>query len=44
VEAAIMILRIDDIIAAGAPKKEEKKGKKGEEGEEKEKKEETKFD
>ncbi|MCU7787226.1 thermosome subunit alpha [Pyrobaculum sp. 3827-6] len=42
VEAAIMILRIDDIIAAGAPKKEEKKGKKGEEGEEK--KEETKFD
>ncbi|AET32759.1 thermosome [Pyrobaculum ferrireducens] len=41
VEAAIMILRIDDIIAAGAPKKEEKKGKKGEEGEEKE---ETKFD
>ncbi|MGC8993905.1 MAG: thermosome subunit alpha, partial [Pyrobaculum sp.] len=32
VEAAIMILRIDDIIAAGAPKKEEKKGKKGEEG------------
>ncbi|MCC6021008.1 MAG: TCP-1/cpn60 chaperonin family protein [Thermoproteaceae archaeon] len=39
VEAAIMILRIDDIIAAGAPKKEEKKGKKG--GEE-EKEEETK--
>ncbi|MEM1787935.1 MAG: TCP-1/cpn60 chaperonin family protein, partial [Pyrobaculum sp.] len=32
-EAAIMILRIDDIIAAGAPKKEEKKGKKGEEEE-----------
>ncbi|AFA38457.1 MAG: thermosome subunit alpha [Pyrobaculum sp.] len=41
VEAAIMILRIDDIIAAGAPKKEEKKGKK-EEGEEE--KSETKFD
>ncbi|MFN7105733.1 MAG: thermosome subunit alpha [Pyrobaculum sp.] len=39
VEAAIMLLRIDDIIAAGAPKKEEKKGKEkeGEEGE-------TKFD
>jgi thermosome len=42
VEAAIMILRIDDIIAAGAPKKEEKKGKKG--GEEGEEKSETKFD
>jgi thermosome len=42
VEAAIMILRIDDIIAAGAPKKEEKKGKKG--GEEGEEKGETKFD
>ena len=42
VEAAIMILRIDDIIAAGAPKKEEKKGKKG--GEEGEDKGETKFD
>nr|WP_287069113.1 thermosome subunit alpha [Pyrobaculum sp.] len=43
VEAAIMILRIDDIIAAGAPKREEKgKKKEGEEGEEK--KEETKFD
>ena len=42
VEAAIMILRIDDIIAAGAPKREEKGKKKGEEGEEK--KEETKFD
>ncbi|MEZ0319237.1 MAG: thermosome subunit alpha [Pyrobaculum sp.] len=41
VEAAIMILRIDDIIAAGAAKKEEKKGKKG--GEEEEKGE-TKFD
>ncbi|MFN3804245.1 MAG: thermosome subunit alpha [Pyrobaculum sp.] len=42
VEAAIMLLRIDDIIAAGAPKKEEKKGKKEEkEGEEKS---ETKFD
>jgi thermosome len=39
VEAAIMILRIDDIIAAGAPKKEEKKGKKG--GEEEKKEEET---
>jgi len=35
-EAAIMVLRIDDIIAAGAPKKEEKKGeKKEEEGESK---------
>ena len=33
-EAAIMILRIDDIIAAGAPKKEEKGKKGGEEGEE----------
>jgi thermosome len=42
VEAAIMILRIDDIIAAGAPKKEEKKSKKG--GEEGEEKGETKFD
>ncbi len=42
VEAAIMILRIDDIIAAGAPKKEEKKGKKG--GEEGEEKGEAKFD
>jgi thermosome len=42
VEAAIMILRIDDIIAAGAPKKEDKKGKKG--GEEGEEKGETKFD
>jgi thermosome len=42
VEAAIMILRIDDIIAAGAPKKEEKKGKKG--GEEGEEKSETKLD
>jgi thermosome len=42
VEAAIMILRIDDIIAAGAPKKEEKKGKKG--GEEGEEKSETKID
>ncbi|MEM4765192.1 MAG: thermosome subunit alpha, partial [Pyrobaculum sp.] len=43
VEAAIMILRIDDIIAAGAAKKEEKKGKKEGE-EEKEEKGETKFD
>ena len=42
VEAAIMILRIDDIIAAGAVKREEKGKKKGEEGEEK--REETKFD
>jgi thermosome len=42
VEAAIMILRIDDIIAAGAPKKEEKKGKKG--GEEGEEKSEAKLD
>jgi len=34
-EAAIALLKIDDLIAAAPPKKEEKKGKEGEEKEEK---------
>lgn len=33
-EAAISILKIDDVIAAAPPKKKEKKGKAGEEEEE----------
>jgi thermosome len=43
-EAAIMILRIDDIIAAAPPKEKEKKGEKEEKKEEEEEKGKTSFD
>jgi len=43
-EAAIMILRIDDIIAAAPPKEKEKRGEKEEKKEEEEEKGKTSFD